>query len=252
MRLWQLRFRTRLINNIMNENMLPLYDKTFARLLIISLYVCSSFFLEAQELVLKSLIETTEILSTDKQRNDANDVPCAVLRFILPKDKASFEGNVVGTSVYKNGEYWVYVSSGTKRIRVKYNNLKPFMLDSKNFSIPFFKSKTIYEIVFDRDQLHKIEYNESQSAAKQMDKIIIKGYEDWPGQRVKLYLDGKYSGELLSGHAHWKTIEGEVGKKCKVTVKYENKYGGKRTRKITVKFGEHHYIETQSTVINAY
>ena len=252
MRLCQLRFRTHPINNIMNENMVLLYIKPFVRSVFITLCVCFSSVSEAQELVLTSLIETTEILSTDKQRNDANDVPCAVLRFILPEDKASFEGNVVGTSVYKNGEYWVYVSSGTKQIRVKYNNLKPFMLDSKKFSIPFFKSKTIYEIVFDSDRLHKIEYNESQSAVKQMDKIIIKGYEDWPGQRVKLYLDGKYSGELLSGHAHWRTIEGEVGKKCKVTVKYENKYGGKRTRKITVKFGEHHYIETQSTAINAY
>lgn len=98
----------------------------------------------AQELKIGSLIETREILSADKQRKDANDSICAILRVVLPEEEASFEGNIVGSVNYMNGEYWVYVSTGTKSIRVvKYRNLKPFMLNAKDFSLSGFRPKTI-------------------------------------------------------------------------------------------------------------
>lgn len=111
------------------------------RFLIVFLVAYFSCAINAQELKISSLIETRDILSADKQRQDANGMPCAVLRIILPEDKASFEGNIVGPSEYKNGEYWVYVSSGTKRVRIKYHIFKSFMLNTAEYSLLEFKSK---------------------------------------------------------------------------------------------------------------
>lgn len=220
---------------------------TSLNFLIICVSIC------AQELKIESVIETTEILSANMQRQDANGFQCAVLRIILPQDKASFEGSIVGDCEYKNGEYWVYVSPGTKRIRIKYNNLNPLMLNVKDYSLLEFKSRTIYEINFENKTLiQQASLPQQAASVKHKDKIIIKGFQDGPGQRAKLYINGKYRGELFPGNANWQTIEGETGEKCKVTIVYESKYERKRTRKITVKFGEHNYIETQSTAINAY
>lgn len=223
------------------------------KILSIFFFIFIAISVQSQDLKILSLTETKEILTADKQRNDANGVPCALLRIISPDKKASFEGNVLGQYEYKNGEYWVYVSQGTKRLRIKYDNLKPLMLNTKDYSLLEFKSKTIYEIILD---YHPISQQTASSlpsmSTKLTDKIIIKGFQDGPGQRAKLYVNGKYRGELLPGNSNWQTIEGEIGEKCKVTIVYESKYERKRTRKITVKFGEYHYIETQSTAINAY
>lgn len=223
------------------------------KILSVFVFVFVAISVLPQELKILSITETKEILTGDKQRKDANGVACALLRIVLPYEKASFEGNVVGQYEYKNGEYWVYVSQGTKRLRIKYDNLKPFMLNTKDYSVYEFKSRTIYEVIFDSNPLsQQTSPSLSSMSTKPTEKIVIKGFQDGPGQRAKLYVNGKYRGELLPGNANWQTIEGETGEKCKVAVIYESKYERKRTRKITVKFGEHHYIETQSTAINAY
>lgn len=81
------------------------------------------FTLSAQELNIKVL----EYLSTDpyasiNRRIDANGDPCAVVRVSLPIPEATFSGNIVGNITRQGAEYIIYITSGSKKIRIEHPN----------------------------------------------------------------------------------------------------------------------------------
>lgn len=84
--------------------------------------------------------------------------------------------------------------------------------------------------------------------------IIIHGYHN----KGKLYVNGKYEGDIFPGNDGKRIIYGDKGAKCKIEVKYDDVFG-KKTNKITVKFGECRKIFTmpdniwtQEWIINGY
>ena len=47
------------------------------------------------------------------------------LKIQINKECLSFDGNVIGNVIYKNGEYWVNLTSGSKSLGIKHRDFMP-------------------------------------------------------------------------------------------------------------------------------
>ena len=76
-----------------------------------------------QELVVKGMkLDASDLSAGTYVRKDLNEKTCALVKVLLPIENAVFEGNVIGGVENKSGEYWVYMSEGSKELRVKHPN----------------------------------------------------------------------------------------------------------------------------------
>jgi len=105
----------------------------------------------AQDIEVKSLkqIKASAEAST---RKDLNDKTCGLLRIKMDEEGAQFSGNLVGDVVYKNGEYLLYMSSGSKRISIKHPNYLPITVLFSEFGINKLASGEEYKMA---TKLHK-------------------------------------------------------------------------------------------------
>lgn len=69
------------------------------------------------------------------ERKDLNGKTCELLKIHINKEGVLFEGNVIGNVAYMNGDYWVYLSSGTKSICIKHPDLMPLSVTFSDFNI---------------------------------------------------------------------------------------------------------------------
>lgn len=122
--------------------------KAAVRLLILlTLVLILPISVQAEEVSIGEFIETNEIMiSTNDFRKDANGQLCALLRVYAPAEKVGFEGSIVGDVQYKVNEYWVFLTSGTKTIKVLYYSQPSVMVDITKFIGGPVKSKKIYQM----------------------------------------------------------------------------------------------------------
>ena len=110
----------------------------------IVLLIVNTAFASSPQLKLVKL--TMEPMTTSMQRYDNNGNICALVKVIVPGNKVSFEGNVVGECEYKTSEYWCYLSPNTRFLKIKYPNLEPVMIDFHEHIGTGVQSRRIYEI----------------------------------------------------------------------------------------------------------
>ena len=73
---------------------------------------------------------TTDLQARTNPRRDLNGDLCALVKVELPSvDDVEFDGNIVGTVVYRNGVYNIYVPAGTKRLPYSHNDYYPGEID---------------------------------------------------------------------------------------------------------------------------
>ncbi len=77
-------------------------------------------------------------------RNDFTGKKCALVKVALPVSGAEFEGNVIGSVEYKAGEYWVYMSAGSKFLKVKHESHHPLMIHFDDTNIGSVESNRTY------------------------------------------------------------------------------------------------------------
>lgn len=120
------------------------------KLLFLILALCLTTGVNAQEEVtVKTFKELMSDLSArTSRRYDLNDEPCALVKVQYPKEGATFEGTIVGDVEYKNGEYWVYLSKGTKRLRLHLPNVPTIVVEFSDYGIDQAQSNTTYSINF--------------------------------------------------------------------------------------------------------
>ncbi len=85
---------------------------------------------------------------------DSNNELAALLKVVTPDPDFEFEFGtmgVAGDTQYKVGEYWVYVSAGTKAITVKH----PAFRVLRNHPLPLIESGRVYEIVLAHGRVEK-------------------------------------------------------------------------------------------------
>lgn len=135
--------------------------------------IFSMFTLSAEPLVVDKLIlKTMDLTSSVNQVLDNNGNACGLLKVVSGDKSMIFEGSVVGTPEYKNGEYWVYMSPGAYQIRIKSNSHDPLMLNFRDYNLQKVESKATYELTF---------------RYREYDFIFMKDHEIIQGPPLKKY-----------------------------------------------------------------
>lgn len=105
--------------------------------------------ISAQEVTVKSFKEEISDLSARTNRKyDVNDEACALIKVQYPKAGTTYEGNVVGDVEYKNGEYWVYVSKGTKRFKIHLPEVPTIVVEFADYGVQQVESNITYSLYF--------------------------------------------------------------------------------------------------------
>ena len=112
--------------------------------------------IKAQELTVKSFREAGYDLAARTQvRKDINGYYCALLKVQLVASRAQFDGNVIGEVVFKNNEYWVYMSQGSKRLKVYHPNYLPLEVTFSDYGIDHLESKCTYVLTLLRSDVQQ-------------------------------------------------------------------------------------------------
>lgn len=118
------------------------------RLIFILFFYAFNLNIQAQKIEVKSFNETHEISWVPEQRRDMNGSICALIRVaILPNDHIIFKGNVIGDIDYEGNGYKVYLSKGSRYLRIHYPGYETLFIDFQSYGCDNLKSKAVYELV---------------------------------------------------------------------------------------------------------
>lgn len=125
------------------------YLKTFASTVLISIALSAG----AKTLkVEKFEPEPFDLTAYHHQRLDLNDVPCALVKVCIPVKGMVFEGSIIGDCANKAGEYWVYMTAGTKFIKIKHETVTPLFIRFSDYNIHKLLTKQTYTLVLSVDE----------------------------------------------------------------------------------------------------
>lgn len=94
---------------------------------------------------------TASLKSRTEARYDQNDVAAALIKVRYPKPGARFEAKMglVGDAEYREGEYWVYLPTGTKDLTIFLPEIPPMTVVFADFGIRSVLSKVTYNMEFE-------------------------------------------------------------------------------------------------------
>lgn len=108
------------------------------RLLVFIFFFFIFSFSYCQDLIVRDFfLDERNLLGSTYQRTDTNGDFCSliIVQSNLQGCGMSFLGDIVGKVEEKDGDYWVYVTSETKRLKVKCPNYIPLDIDFKTYNI---------------------------------------------------------------------------------------------------------------------
>ena len=105
--------------------------KKFFLILLMALAVVSA---TSQKAVVESFeVAPMDVTAQKYARLDLHGEKCAVVKVRVIADAVAFKGNLIGEPVENPGEYWVYLTGGTKQVQILSRSFLPFMY---NFDEP--------------------------------------------------------------------------------------------------------------------
>ena len=114
---------------------------------LLLLIVClMALTLHAQELTVKEMKATNDLSASQYRRKDLAGEACALVKVQLATMGATFEGNVIQPVEYKSGEYWVYMSNGSRELRIKHPSFVPLHVTFSDYGIKGVQSLTTYDL----------------------------------------------------------------------------------------------------------
>lgn len=120
----------------------------FIIFIIVSLFSLSADAQEYKVTMFKQLL--FDLSGSTHEVKDYNDESAALIKVLYPKPQAVFDGNVITTD-FKNGEYWVYVPKGTKRLKIYLPEQPTITLEFGQYGIQSVEGKMTYAIYFKRE-----------------------------------------------------------------------------------------------------
>ena len=99
--------------------------------------------MKSMELVVNDLSASL----TNNRRLDMNGTPCALVRVMLKDSDPQFEGNVAGKIGQRGMQYFVYMSAGSKYLRVAPADHFPLMVSFADYGIKALESKKTYDLI---------------------------------------------------------------------------------------------------------
>jgi|GEM_PF-1329822 len=122
------------------------------KVLLVFIFVLLVSDLLAQDFHVRSFEYVQNDLSARMyERVDINGEPCALIKVALPIDGAIFSGNTVEPIERKGGEYWVYMTKGSKLLKIKHPTYHPLDLsfNQLNPNINSLEEKATYVLTID-------------------------------------------------------------------------------------------------------
>ena len=115
------------------------------RIVIILSLLIAAFDVCGQKLTVDKMeVAPMDLSASTQPRNDRNGNPCALVKVQLATPGASFEGNVIGDTEFKKGEYWVYMSEGSYMLNIKHSSFLPLFVNFRDYDIKRVEGKTTY------------------------------------------------------------------------------------------------------------
>lgn len=118
------------------------------------LLLCMTFFvscvipIHSQELSVKSFgLASKDLSASLYPRKDSNGNVCALIKIYVNDDISRVEGNVIGSIDSHGTEKWVYLSSGSKMMKVIPANHIPIFVTFSDFNYKAVESKHTYELI---------------------------------------------------------------------------------------------------------
>lgn len=113
------------------------------RILLVSVCAWGWLLCSGQQFEVKNFTcEPADLSAVTSPRSDRNGKPCALVKVQVPMPGVAFEGNVVGKTDFKAGEYWVYLSGGSKYLMVKHASCSPTRISFAGHGITVSPKKT--------------------------------------------------------------------------------------------------------------
>lgn len=103
----------------------------------------------AQDLKIVSIIPTQNKIDSSQLPRDLNDNLCVPLYIGLKNPSVSFEGNVIGTPKFLEGQYLVYLTAQSKFLSIKYPGLAPLMVKFSDYGISSLDNDYMYVVSMD-------------------------------------------------------------------------------------------------------
>lgn len=116
------------------------------QIILTSISLLLTLAVHAQELTIEGMQVTNDLSASQFIHLDLNKDTCGLVKVRLAETGASFEGNVIKPVEYKNGEYWVYMTKGSKELHIKHPKYVPVEVHFADFNIPRIKSSTTYKL----------------------------------------------------------------------------------------------------------
>lgn len=156
------------------------------RILIIVLNLLTNMLGYAQHISVSSCsFNPYDLSASTNERKDLNDNPCGLLKIQINKDGLSFDGNVIGNVAYKNGEYWVYLSAGSKSISIKHTDYMPLSVTFSDFNISSIEPKGCYMIQLEHERKLKYDRNAFLHIARKAHDEEAFSHEDYEEMRYQ-------------------------------------------------------------------
>ena len=110
---------------------------------MITLFSCQL----SAELKAVSMAENPADLSASRyERLDLNQEPCALIKIWAPDKIVQAQGDVVGDVVDKGSEVWVYVTSGTRMLKLFFKEQPPLFVDFEMLDLESARGLHTYDL----------------------------------------------------------------------------------------------------------
>ena len=102
---------------------------------------------EAQKLTVESMTEAGNDISASQYRVlDIKGEPCALVKVQLAVAGATFQGNVIPPTDRKGSEYWVYMTHGSRELRIQHPSFLPLHINFADYGIEKLQPLVTYNL----------------------------------------------------------------------------------------------------------
>lgn len=92
-----------------------------------------------------------DISASTNTRKDLNGKNCALLKIQFVGNITDIEGNVIGEPIKQSNEMWIYLSPGTRFIKIKAEKHNPILIQFNAYNIKQVESNQTYILILDSD-----------------------------------------------------------------------------------------------------
>lgn len=118
------------------------------RIIICAILLQMSLFSTGQSFSIVSLESLPMDLTASTQfRADLNGKRCGLVKVQCVLDGIKFTDNIIGSVEHKEGEYWVYLTEGSRHLSVKHPKLLPIEVEFTSSLYDGIKSASTYRLV---------------------------------------------------------------------------------------------------------